>query len=240
MQKNLFQQTVFEVYKNKENVGYKVIETEAMFVVLWSNPQISGLNVAHCNKFDKEELDFLQNNFKNIQINIACDKKSTVSSSHLKPNGKACSMILETSNPLELKNKYEVKLVQNKQDIDTFCQIAGDAFQMQKDISNLAHSLYNEKATPLCQKYIGYIENNPAGIIEIAQGHQADLISWVGIAPQYQKLGLSRTLMAHVINQKINKGRTKFTLSSGETSQKIYAKYGFAILNNRYNYILEL
>ena len=240
MKKNLFQQMVFEVYQNKLQSGFKVIETENMFLVLWNDPQIAGLNVAHCNKFDKAELKFLQRHFKGIKINVTCDEPCCFSSPNLTFSGETVSMILATNQPLQAKTNFDIKLTQTKPDIDCFCQVVGDAFQMQPDVKKLAESLYVDEFTPKCRKYIGYIDGSPAGVIELSQGSAADLIAWVGVTPQFQNLGLSRALVAYVINQEISTGRTKFVLSAGAMSQKIYAKFGFKILAQRYNYELTL
>lgn len=67
MQKNLFQKTVYEVYKSKETLGYKIIETPHMFIILWNDHTISRLNVAHCEKFTNEEFDFIRKKIKNTE-----------------------------------------------------------------------------------------------------------------------------------------------------------------------------
>ncbi len=231
---------MFEVYKNKLKSGFKVIETENMFLVLWNDPQIAGLNVAHCNKFDRTELEFLHRHFKGIKINVTCDNPCCFSSPNLTFSGETVSMILETNQPLQAKTNFDIKLMQNKPDIDCFCQVVGDAFQMQPDVKRLTESLYVDELTPKCRKYIGYIDGNPAGVIELSQGSAANLIAWVGVTPQFQNLGLSRALVAYVINQEISTGHTKFVLSAGPKSQKIYAKFGFKILAHRHNYELAL
>ncbi len=240
MLKNLFQKTVFEVYKNKEKAGYKVTETPTMFVVLWNNQRLSGLNVVHCNKFDKEELDFLQNNFRNMELMIACNTESKIIDKRLTYDEPASSMILEADTLLPIKKNFEIKLVQTPQNINCFCQIAGEVFHMQNEVEELAQSLASDIKDSQCLKYIGYIENEPAGIIEIAKGRDAALISWVGVIEKFRRQGLCSALVTYAINQEIKKGCNKFVLVATPTGQKVYSSVGFKVLSNRYDYILKL
>lgn len=240
MLKNLFQQTVFEVYKNKEKAGYKVTETPTMFVVLWNNQSLSGLNVVHCNKFDKEELDFLQSNFHHMELMIASDEESKIIDKRLTYDESASSMILKADTLLPIKKNFEIKLVQTPQDINCFCQIAEEVFHMQNEVEELSQSLSSDIKDSQCLKYIGYVENKPAGIIEIARGRDAALISWVGVIEKFRRQGLCSALLTYAINQEIKKGCNKFVLVATPTGQKVYASIGFKVLSNRYDYILKL
>lgn len=240
MQKNLFQQTVFEVYKNKGKAGYKVIERPTMFVVLWNNQKVSGLNVVHCQKFAKEELDFLQNNFRNMELMIASNEKSNIDDKRLTFDEPASTMILDADTILPEKKKFEIKLVQTPQDIHCFCQIAGDVFHMQNEVEELEQSLSFDIKDSRCLKYIGYVENKPAGILEIAKGQDAALISWVGVIQKFRRQGLCSALLTHAINQEIKKGYNKFVLVATPLGENVYASLGFKVMMHRYDYILKL
>ena len=109
MQKNLFQQTVYEVYKNKEAAGYKIIETPTMFLVLWNEPRLLDLNVAHCQKFEKTELDFLRRRFKGLKLSIASNEQSSVRTDRLTPDGTAAAMLLETAAPCRKRRNLKLK-----------------------------------------------------------------------------------------------------------------------------------
>lgn len=240
MQKNLFQQTVYEVYKNKEAAGYRIIETPTMFLVLWNEPRLLDLNVAHCQKFEKTELDFLRRRFKGLKLSIASNEQSSVRTDRLTPDGTAAAMLLETAAPLPQKKKFEIKRVETPQDTESFCKIAAEAFRMQDDVSVLARSLYPDIDNPHCLKYIGYAGNTPAGIIEIASGSEACLISWVGVIPSCRRQGLCSALLVHAINGEMQKGCHKFVLVAAPLGQKIYASFGFKTIAERYDYILDI
>ena len=64
MWKNLYQKTMYEAYKTKEHLGYKIVEFENMFAVLWNNQNVPYYNIIHCDKFGQKELD----NFRNVQF----------------------------------------------------------------------------------------------------------------------------------------------------------------------------
>ena len=62
MWKNLYQKTMYEAYKTKEHLGYKIIEFENMFAVLWNNQNVPYYNIIHCDKFGQKELDIIKQN----------------------------------------------------------------------------------------------------------------------------------------------------------------------------------
>lgn len=241
MKKNLFQKTVYEVYKAKENFGYKIIETPHMFIILWNDQSISGLNVAHCEKFTFEEFDFIENNLKNIDICIASNIQADIghAQSRLKFDEIATAMLFEASDTLKENKDFDIKPVLNQQDLDLFCNIAGDVFHMKEEVPALQKSLSFDLELSSWHKYIGYKDNIPAGIIETARGSEATLISWAGVREDFRRQGLCRAMLTHTINNEIKKGYHKFVLVATQAGQKVYSDFGFQILSSRYDYILE-
>lgn len=239
MQKNLFQKTVYEVYKSKETLGYKIIETPHMFIILWNDQTISGLNVAHCEKFTNDEFDFFKRKLQGIEICIASNIKSELNNPALEFNEIAQAMLFEPLFKLKENKSFEIKLVDNQQELDLFCEIAGDVFHMQKDVVALQKSLSPDLKLDNCDKYIGYKNGIPAGIIEICRGSEAVLISWVGVKEEFRKQGLCHAMFAYAINNEISKGSHKFVLVATEVGKKVYANFGFEIFASRYDYILK-
>lgn len=148
-------------------------------------------------------------------------------------------MFFESSNLLEENKNFEIKLVDNQKDLNLFCELAGDIFHMNKDIEALEKSLAPDLSLERCDKYIGYRNGIPAGIIEICRGSEAALISWVGVKEDFRKQGLCRAMLCYAINKEITNGNFKFVLVATKTGQKVYSNFGFKLLASRYDYILE-
>lgn len=225
--------------KVKKILGYKIIETPCMFIILWNEQAISGLNIAHCEKFTKDEFDFLKKELKDLKICIASNNQSEINSPELKFDEVAYSMLFVPRHLLKENDNYEVKLVKSKQDLDVFCNIAGEVFHMKDDVATLQTSLLPDLKLDNCDKYIGYKNGIPAGIVEICRGSEAALISWVGVKIDFRKQGLCRAMLAHAINKEIAKGCHKFVLVATELGQKVYSNFGFEQIASRFDYILE-
>ncbi len=237
MQKNLFQKTVYEVYKSKEALGYKIIEMPHMFVILWNDQRISCLNVMHCEKFTQDEFDFIEKELDVAEIGIATNSKIGINSSKLTFDEIAQAMLFESNDLLKGKNQFEVKSVKNQQDLNLFCDLAGNVFHMQKYVSALQESLSPDIKLNNCHKYIGYVQGEPAGIIEVCMGSEASLISWVGVKEEFRRQGLCRAMFEYAINQEIVKGCKKFVLVATEMGAKVYKNFGFKVIASRYDYI---
>lgn len=239
MKKNLFQKTVYEVYKSKEAFGYKIVETPQMFIILWNDQSISGLNIVHCEKFSDEEFNFIKKNLYGIEFGIASNIQSEINHPKLKFDEIAQMMFFESSDSLEENKNFEIKLIDNQKKLNLFCELAGNIFHMNKDVAALQKSLAPDLSIEKCDKYIGYSNGIPAGIIEICRGSEAALISWVGVKEDFRKQGLCHAMLAYAINNEIAKGCNKFVLVATETGQKIYSKFGFKVLASRYDYTLD-
>ena len=239
VRKNLFQKTVYEIYKNKETLGYKIIETSDMFVILWNNQTLSGLNVAHCEQFTCNEYDFLKREFRDIEVCIASNKQTDIHYPELKFDEVAHIMLFEANHLLREDNFFDVRLVDNKQKLEMFCNIAGDVFHMKDEIQALQKSLLPDLELDNCNKYIAYKNGIPVGITEICRGSEACLISWVGVKTEFRKQGICHAMLDHAINNEISKGCNKFVLVATEIGQQVYSRFGFETIMSRYDYILK-
>lgn len=90
-----------------------------------------------------------------------------------------------------------------------------------------------------CFKYVGYIDDNPAGTLEFSEGSEAAYVAWGAVKPEFRKRGLYKSMLIHAINHEIDRGFNKIVLNSSEMGKEIYAKMGFIPLAERNNYVLE-
>ena len=240
MQKNLFQKTVYEVYKNREPLGYKVVDAPQMFITLWNDQTISGLSVAHCEQFAAAELEFIKKELKCPDIRVASNLAANINCPELKFDEIAQAMLFECSHMLDENALFEIKTVNNEQELATFCNIVGDVFGMNDNIDALKQSLLPDLKLHNGNKYVGYIDGCPAGIMGISRGSEAALISWVGVKSEFRRQGLCHAMLARAINNEIAKGCYKFVLVATEMGQKVYSKFGFKTIAQRYDYTLNL
>ena len=54
-----------------------------------------------------------------------------------------------------------------------FCDIATEVYEIEKDKQALISSFSKELDLDNCFKYVGYIDNKPAGTIEFSEGKEA-------------------------------------------------------------------
>ena len=239
MWKNLYQKTVYEAYKTKEHLGYKILETKDMFVVLWNNQQMYYWNIAHCNKFSENELKFIKNNIPDTFLCIASTNIIKDEIFPLKKGTKSYLMVLDAQNKINEDNRFKILRVTNQETLIDFCDIATEVYEIEKDKQALISSFSKELDLDNCFKYVGYIDNKPAGTIEFSEGKEAAYVSWGAVKKEFRMRGLYKSMFAHAINQERDRGIHKIVLNSSEMGKEVYIKMGFVPLDNRNNYILE-
>ena len=239
MWKNLYQKTVYEAYKTKEHLGYKIFEYKEMFVVLWNDQQMFYWNIAHCNKFDKKYLDFIKNNIPNTFLCIASSNIITEENISLKKGTPSYLMILDIRDKIEENSQFKILRVTNKKILRDFCDVATEVYEIEDDKQSLFNSFSKEINLNNCFKYVGYIDDKPAGTVEFSEGRDAAYVSWGGVKQEFRRQGLYKALLAHAINHEIERGLHKIVLNSSEMGKEIYARMGFIPLADRNNYILD-
>ena len=238
MWKNLYQKTIYEIYKSKEFLGYKIYEFEKMFVILWSNQQMFYYNMAHAQKFGKNELVSIQ---KNIPDTYMCVASNNIldDSLPLKKGTPSYLMFYNAQNKIEENTPFEILRVTNQKTVSDFCDVITDVYNKKEDRELLIDYFTKELCLENCFRYVGYINNEPAGAVEFSEGTEAACVSWGAVKEEFRRRGLYRAMFAHAINNEINRGKNTIVLNSSEMGREIYLKMGFVSLANRYNYILE-
>ena len=241
MKKNLLQKTLYELNKEKQIAGYKVIENEDSFVTLWNCPELYFYGKAHCETVTKKNYAFFKENFPFPNLDIAANQRSPLENVYpdLVFNGTSDTMLLETSTPLKENDKFTVKLVENKQDIKTFAEIAMEVFNHPERTQLLTSSLSEDLKVNHCFKYIGYDHGEAAGIIECSEGKEAVFIAWIAVKQAFRRKGLCHAMLAYALNREIAKNFHKFVLVASTEGKIVYSLLGFKDFALRYNYTLE-
>ena len=239
MWQNLYQKTVYEVYKAKEYLGYKIFNFEEMFVILWNDQQIPSLNIVHCNKFDKGQLDFIKKNIPDTFLCIASNNVVTKELPSLKEGRTSYLMELTLQNKLEENKPFKILRVKDEKTLVDFCNIVTDVYDMAKNKETLLRSFSKELDLDYCSRYVGYIDNKPAGSIEFSEGKSAVYVCWGAVKQEFRKRGLYTSMLVRAINHEVDRGFNKILLNSSEIGKDIYAKMGFVPFANRYNYVFE-
>lgn len=241
MKKNLLQKTLYEINQQKQIAGYKTLECDDGFIILWNHPTLYYYSKAHCETITEESYSFFKENFPFQTLSIAANQRSSLEDIHpdLVFNGTSDTMLLKQTIPLIENSKFKIRLVENKEDIKIFAQIASDVFNGPETCDKLAESLSEDLKIKHCHKYIGYDGKEAAGIIELSEGKEAVFISWVAVRKNFRQKGLCRAMLAYTINKEIEKGFTKFVLVTSQEAKIIYELLGFKDLALRYNYTIE-
>lgn len=241
MKKNLLQKTLYEVNQLKQVAGYKTIENNDSFIILWNHPALYYYSKAHCDTLTEQNYLFFKENYPFQTLGIAANHRTSLESVHsdLIFEGTSDTMLLEQSVPLAENSKFNVKLVENKDDIKTFAQIASEVFNHPEICNTLIESLAADLKVTHCHKYIGYDGKNAAGILEMSEGKNAVFISWAAVRKNFRRKGLCHAMLAYAINREIEKKFTKFVLVSSLEGKVVYQLLGFQDFALRYNYSLE-
>ncbi len=239
MWKNLYQKTIYEIYKSKELLGYKIFEFEKMFVVLWNDLQMPYYNMAHCSKFGNAEWDVIKNNIPKTFMSIASGSVVTDETLPLKKGTPSYLMALNLQNKVAEDKRFKILRVTNRKTAEDFCEVVTEVYNKPKDRDLLSEYFFKEANLDNCFRYIGYIDDEPAGAVEFSEGKTAACVSWGAVKEKYRKRGLYKAMFAHAINNEIDRGLKTIVLNSSEMGKDIYKKMGFSALADRYNYILE-
>ena len=108
-----------------------------------------------------------------------------------------------------------------------------------RDKDELIKSFANETNLKNCFKYVGYIDNEPAGMIEFSEGKNTAYASWGAVREKFRRQGLYKAIFAHAINYEFDRGIKTILLNSSEMGREAYRKMGFTPLTDRYNYVLD-
>lgn len=241
MKKNLLQQTLYEINQKKEIAGYQIKECEDGFIILWNNPDIYFYSKAHCEMITEKNYAFFKEAFPFPKLSIATDKRSPLEKTlpGLVFEETSDTMLFERATPLEESKQFKIKPVETKQDIEIFAEIACEVFHHPERCQILTESLTADLKVKHCCKYIGYIGQNAAGIVEFSEGKEAVFISWVAVKQEFRRQGLCHAMLAYAINREIEKNFTKFVLVSSSEGKIVYSLLGFKDFKVRYNYTLN-
>lgn len=239
MWQNLYQKTIYEVYKSKEHLNYKIFEFEKMFVVLWNDQQLSYFNMAHCHQFGQEELDIIK---KNIPETFMCIASNLMIKDNLEGLIKGTPsdlMVLKTQKRMKENKPFEILRVTNKETLSDFCDVATTVYDKSEDKKALMQSYLKELDLDTCFRYVGYVDGQAAGTVDFSEGKDATCVSWGAVKKEFRQRGLYKAMLIHAINNEIDKGINTIVLNSSEIGKPVYEKMGFVPLTSRYNYVLK-
>lgn len=240
MKKNLLQKTLYEIHQEKQSAGYKIVEGEDIFVLLWNSPKLAYLDKAHCETITEKNYKFLKANFSSCSLNIATNQESALKDvPYLIFKGISDIMLLKRDTLIEENSRFEIRLVQTKDDIRTFSEIAAEVFNMKQDVENIQKSLEADMGLKHCHKYIGYDGETAAGIVEFSEGKEAVYICWAAVKKEFRRKGLCHDMFVYGINREIEKNFKKFVLLPSAEGKRVYSQLGFRDYAIRYNYTLK-
>ena len=239
MWQNLYQKTIYETYKEREPLGYKFFEDKEMFVILWNDQRMSYFNMVHCRQFGKREFDFIKENIPDTFLCVSASEMMTDTTLPLKQGMPSYLMVLNAEHKLKENKAFEILRVTDEKTVADFCEVTTDVYEKTKDKKALIKCMVKELGLNNCFRYVGYINQQPVGTVEFAEGKEAVTVSWGAVKKEYRNRGLYKAMLAHAINREIGRGLKTIVLNSSEMGREVYIKMGFKPLANRYNYVLE-
>jgi ribosomal protein S18 acetylase RimI-like enzyme len=137
------------------------------------------------------------------------------------------------------KDKFEIKLVSGRQDLETWWALHQDAFSKHFGFAPRPMGLWIEQTTSagtmdLEGCFIAFYEGEPAGFVQMANANyhlNGGYVDLIGVAHKFQGLGLGQLLLQHAINFSVDQGREfiELNVDTGNESGalKLYEKLGF-------------
>jgi ribosomal protein S18 acetylase RimI-like enzyme len=138
-----------------------------------------------------------------------------------------------------LKDKFEIKLVSGRQDLETWWALHQDAFSKHFGFAPRPMELWIEQTTSAGTMdpqgcFIVFCDGQPAGFVQLANANyhlNGGYVDLIGVAHKFQGLGLGQVLLQHAINFSVDQGREfiELNVDTGNESGalKLYEKLGF-------------
>ena len=138
-----------------------------------------------------------------------------------------------------LKDKFEIKLVSGRQDLETWWALHQDAFSKHFGFAPRPMELWIEQTTSAGTMdpqgcFIAFCDRQPAGFVQLANANyhlNGGYVDLIGVAHKFQGLGLGQVLLQHAINFSVDQGREfiELNVDTGNESGalKLYEKLGF-------------
>lgn len=137
------------------------------------------------------------------------------------------------------KDKFEIKLVSGQADLETWWVLHQDAFSKHFGFAPRPMELWIEQTTSAGTMdpegcFLAFYDGQPAGFVEMANANyhlNGGYVDLIGVAHQFQGLGLGQLLLQHAINFSVDQGREfiELNVDTGNESGalKLYEKLGF-------------
>ena len=138
-----------------------------------------------------------------------------------------------------LKDKFEIKLVSGREDLEIWWALHQDAFSKHFGFAPRPMDLWIEQTTAAGTMdpdgcFLALYEGEPAGFVQMANANyhlNGGYVDLIGVAHKFQGLGLGQVLLQHAINFSVDQGREfiELNVDTGNESGalKLYEKLGF-------------
>jgi ribosomal protein S18 acetylase RimI-like enzyme len=137
------------------------------------------------------------------------------------------------------KEEFEIKLVSGQQDLEIWWALHQDAFSNHFGFAPRPKDLWIEQTTSAGTMdpegcFIASYKGEPAGFVQLANANyhlNGGYVDLIGVAHNFQGLGLGQLLLQHAINFSVDQGREfiELNVDTGNESGalKLYEKLGF-------------
>ena len=137
------------------------------------------------------------------------------------------------------KDKFEIKLVSGQPDLETWWALHQDAFSNHFGFAARPMELWIEQTTSAGTMdpegcFLAFNDGQPAGFVQMANANyhlNGGYVDLIGVAHEFQGLGLGQLLLQHAINFSVDQGREfiELNVDTGNESGalKLYEKLGF-------------
>jgi ribosomal protein S18 acetylase RimI-like enzyme len=120
--------------------------------------------------------------------------------------------------------------------IEEFYEVYAACYGYSEEIKQASINVLQDKSGEL---FLGYLEGKPVGTVTFFVQGDTGVVFNLATLPEYQRRGVGRAMMHHIMNQASMRGLKKLVLNSSSAAEKLYYSLGFQKVDEVIVYIRQ-
>jgi ribosomal protein S18 acetylase RimI-like enzyme len=108
--------------------------------------------------------------------------------------------------------------------IEEFYEVYAACYSYSEEIKQASINVLQDRGGEL---FLGYLEGKPVGTVTFFVEGDTGVVFNLATLPEYQRRGIGRAMMHHIMNQASARGLKKLVLNSSSAAEKLYYSLGF-------------
>ncbi|RBW41692.1 hypothetical protein DS885_15865 [Psychromonas sp. B3M02] len=175
-----------------------------------------------------EDFSLVDSQQWNDKVHVTLNKP--ISFQHVKVKVQLTAMYLELEESIG-QTHDQVSTVRSDEGLKQWSEACSNAFGYDIDKQSINPLIDDKNATVLAFE----VNSNIAGTAILYQSHKTMGIHQIGVLPQFQRCGIGKAIMLHLIAIAKHRGCDVMTLQSSQAGKNMYINMGFKALAELYH-----